>query len=250
MPRARGRRVATTVAALALLVGAVWISSAFACTNLATISLSSGFGHPGDRITLIGTSFPVPRATSTTPPTPVVVRWKSIDGPIIANAVPDRTGTISTTFTVPQSDPGNVVIVAVQRRPVIDPAQPDAPPATYIDEAGTPARATFRILANGEFAPTSVPFSPVLATGEGDAFVENNRYLSGALWSRGIGNALRIWDGWCHDWPWWKDRDGDPAGVRVLNGSYRLSAISHRSGAFARALAPRGRCRSRPCRSR
>jgi esterase/lipase superfamily enzyme len=44
----------------------------------------------------------------------------------------------------------------------------------------------------------------VLATGEGDAFVENNRYLSGALWSRGIGNALRLWDGWAHDWPWWK----------------------------------------------
>jgi esterase/lipase superfamily enzyme len=44
----------------------------------------------------------------------------------------------------------------------------------------------------------------VLATGEGDAFVDNNRYLSGALWSRGIGNALRIWDGWAHDWPWWK----------------------------------------------
>jgi esterase/lipase superfamily enzyme len=44
----------------------------------------------------------------------------------------------------------------------------------------------------------------VLATGEGDAFVDNNRYLSGLLWQRGIGNALRIWDGWAHDWPWWR----------------------------------------------
>src|SRR4051794_15788082 len=119
MPRARGRRVATTVAALALVTSALWMASAFACTNLATISLSSGFGHPGDRITIIGTSFPVPRPTSTTPTTPVVVRWKSIDGPIIANAVPDRTGTISATFTVPQTDPGNVVIVAVQRRAIV-----------------------------------------------------------------------------------------------------------------------------------
>ncbi len=172
MPRARGRRfattVATTVAMLAVLGPALWMASAYACTNLATISLSSGFGHPGERITLIGTSFPVPRTTSTTPATPVVVRWKSIDGPVIANAVPDRTGTISATFTVPQSDPGNVVIVAVQRRAVVDPAQPDNPPSLLIDEAGTPARATFRVLANGEFAPTSVPFSPVLATGEGD----------------------------------------------------------------------------------
>jgi esterase/lipase superfamily enzyme len=44
----------------------------------------------------------------------------------------------------------------------------------------------------------------ILATGEGDAFVDNNRYLSGMLWGRGIGNALRLWDGWAHDWPWWK----------------------------------------------
>ena len=45
----------------------------------------------------------------------------------------------------------------------------------------------------------------ILATGEGDSFVDNNRYLSRALWERGIGNALRIWDGWAHDWPWWRD---------------------------------------------
>jgi esterase/lipase superfamily enzyme len=44
----------------------------------------------------------------------------------------------------------------------------------------------------------------VLATGAEDAFVENNRYLSRILWERGVGNALRIWDGWAHDWPWWR----------------------------------------------
>lgn len=44
----------------------------------------------------------------------------------------------------------------------------------------------------------------ILATGQDDVFVENNRYLSGILWERGIGNALRIWDGWAHDWPWWR----------------------------------------------
>ena len=45
----------------------------------------------------------------------------------------------------------------------------------------------------------------ILATGKDDSFVENNRYLSRALWEKGIGNALRLWDGWAHDWPWWKD---------------------------------------------
>jgi esterase/lipase superfamily enzyme len=44
----------------------------------------------------------------------------------------------------------------------------------------------------------------VLATGQDDAFAENNRYLSGILWEKGVGNALRLWDGWAHDWPWWK----------------------------------------------
>ena len=33
---------------------------------------------------------------------------------------------------------------------------------------------------------------------------ENNRRLSAALWDKGIGNALRVWDGWAHDWPYWE----------------------------------------------
>jgi esterase/lipase superfamily enzyme len=45
----------------------------------------------------------------------------------------------------------------------------------------------------------------ILATGRDDAFVGNNQYLSRALWDRGVGNALRLWDGWAHDWPWWRD---------------------------------------------
>ena len=30
------------------------------------------------------------------------------------------------------------------------------------------------------------------------------RSLSATLWSKGIGNALRIWDGWAHDWQYWE----------------------------------------------
>ena len=173
MPRARGSRVAATVATLVALAGsaAFWVGQVFACTNLATISLSAAYGHPGDRIVIIGTSFPVTRPTAANPnptATPVVVRWKSSDGLILASAVPDRTGTISATFTVPQDTPGNVVLVATQRRGVVDPANPDAEPTVYVDEIGTPARASFRLLANGESAPEPVAFSPTLAGG-GDA---------------------------------------------------------------------------------
>ncbi|MCC6165804.1 MAG: esterase family protein [Caldilineaceae bacterium] len=44
----------------------------------------------------------------------------------------------------------------------------------------------------------------ILALGNADPNIENNRALSGALWSKGIGNALREWEGWCHDWPYWQ----------------------------------------------
>jgi esterase/lipase superfamily enzyme len=44
----------------------------------------------------------------------------------------------------------------------------------------------------------------ILVTGESDAFRENNEYLSNALWRRGIWHAFRLWDGWAHDWPWWR----------------------------------------------
>lgn len=43
----------------------------------------------------------------------------------------------------------------------------------------------------------------ILAVGRGDGLVHQNRELSGTLWQKGIGNALREWDGFAHDWPWW-----------------------------------------------
>ena len=45
----------------------------------------------------------------------------------------------------------------------------------------------------------------ILVTGEEDAFRADNEHLSGVLWSKGVWHALRIWDGWCHDWPWWQE---------------------------------------------
>ncbi len=44
----------------------------------------------------------------------------------------------------------------------------------------------------------------ILATGHDDSFRSNNESLSATLWRKQIGHALRIWDGWAHDWPWWK----------------------------------------------
>ena len=44
----------------------------------------------------------------------------------------------------------------------------------------------------------------ILVTGRDDSFRQNNEWLSQVLWERGVGNALRLWDGWAHDWPWWR----------------------------------------------
>ena len=44
----------------------------------------------------------------------------------------------------------------------------------------------------------------IMATGRDDRLIHNARTMSGALWSKGIGNALREWEGWSHDWPYWQ----------------------------------------------
>lgn len=44
----------------------------------------------------------------------------------------------------------------------------------------------------------------ILAIGRDDTARANNEALSATLWDKGIGNALRIWDGWAHDWPYWE----------------------------------------------
>ena len=43
----------------------------------------------------------------------------------------------------------------------------------------------------------------ILAVGRDDPGRTSNEQLSGNLWHHGVGNALRIWDGWSHDWPYW-----------------------------------------------
>ena len=43
----------------------------------------------------------------------------------------------------------------------------------------------------------------ILAVGRDDSLCPSNLEFSQTLWDRGIGNALRVWDGWAHDWPYW-----------------------------------------------
>lgn len=44
----------------------------------------------------------------------------------------------------------------------------------------------------------------VMATGKEDGLIWAARNMSEVLWGKGIGNALREWDGWSHDWQYWQ----------------------------------------------
>jgi esterase/lipase superfamily enzyme len=44
----------------------------------------------------------------------------------------------------------------------------------------------------------------ILVAGQSDPMRGNTEWMSHVLWEKGIGNALRIWDGFGHDWPWWQ----------------------------------------------
>jgi hypothetical protein len=151
------------LATVALLLGAVG-ATAFACSNLATIILSTGRGRAGATVTLTGASFIYPRATTGQQPTKVVVHWQSEDGAVLAEAVPDRFGSISATFTVPEAPPGIYVITATQLTPRVTPGAPADAAPTFVAELGTPARASFEVVGPGAptvvRAPTTEPVAP------------------------------------------------------------------------------------------
>jgi esterase/lipase superfamily enzyme len=45
----------------------------------------------------------------------------------------------------------------------------------------------------------------ILAVGHDDSLRASNEQLSAVLWSKDIRHALRIWDGFAHDWPVWHE---------------------------------------------
>ncbi|MGH9278708.1 MAG: hypothetical protein ACRD12_11490, partial [Acidimicrobiales bacterium] len=129
-------------------------AAAFACTNLATLNLSSSAGKAGDTVTVTGSSFNV-NAKDVAASFPVVLHWNGVDGATLAQVQPDKAGNISATFTVPDGQPGYYVIVATQRN------------AQNVDVYGTPARASYQILGpNGQSVVTPVGSSAGAVTTE------------------------------------------------------------------------------------
>jgi hypothetical protein len=167
-------RLAVLVAIGAFIVGLG--ASAFACANLATLNLSAGSGRPGTTITFTGAGFAVPRASTGLTPTPVVVHWEWEDGAVIAEVVPDRYGSISAQFTVPETRPGTYIIVATQKTPRRAPGASQEEPAALFPEPGTPARASFEVLAPGAVAAQR---SPVIESGDG---ADSQGQLDATVW--------------------------------------------------------------------
>jgi len=45
----------------------------------------------------------------------------------------------------------------------------------------------------------------VIATGRDDPNVEESRRIAGLLRGKSVPATLHLWDGWAHDWPYWKE---------------------------------------------
>lgn len=153
LPMSYKKKVAflSTVAAAAVLAT---VAVGFACTNLATLNLSSAAGKPGDVVTVTGSSFAV-NSRDVAASFPVALHWNGVDGLTLATVQPDKAGNISATFTVPDGQPGYYVIVATQKD------------ARGIDTYGTPARASYQILGpNGQSVIQAAGPSPAPVTSE------------------------------------------------------------------------------------
>ena len=136
------RKKVTTVFGAAAAASVIAGAAAFACTNLATLNLSSTAGKAGDQVTVTGSSFRV-NAQNLSASDAVVLRWNGTEGTELARVMPDKAGNISATFAIPEGQPGYYVIVATQKN------------AQGVDAYGTPARASFQILgANGQSVVT------------------------------------------------------------------------------------------------
>jgi esterase/lipase superfamily enzyme len=60
--------------------------------------------------------------------------------------------------------------------------------------------------AEGESRDRLASVEWVVATGEHDSLVDDNRHFAGILAAKGIPHHAEIWPGqFGHDWPWWKE---------------------------------------------
>lgn len=126
------RSIVALIAGTALLV--VGGSVAFACTNLATLNLGASAAQAGDTIEVTGSSF----RTADRGGQEVVLRWDALDAPGLMTVMPDASGTISTSVTIPADAPGGAYVLVATQESISDDGE-------VSDAYGTPARATILV---------------------------------------------------------------------------------------------------------
>jgi hypothetical protein len=134
--------------ALAIPLSAAALASA--CTGLATVATSASAAAPGAKITVNGSGF-VAHDASDSRTEPAMIRFDTLDGPVIATASPTSQadgGKFSVEITVPALAPGEHVVVTTQNGT-------DGRPAY-----GTPARQAFTVTP----APAPPPPPPAPPT--------------------------------------------------------------------------------------
>ena len=141
MARWAGRAAGPGVALVSL---AVWAAAAsWACVPIATVTVTPAQARPGDEVQVSGIRFVMP--------TPVVLRFGSVDGAVLATIdMPRSANTLfSTKVRVPaDARPGPLVVVAMQE------AVPESGGAPW----GVPARAIITVLdAQGNAPPSTFP---------------------------------------------------------------------------------------------
>lgn len=129
--------------ALAAICSSLFAAAAYACTALATLNLSTTSGPGGTTVAAKGAAFSTAAGAS-----PVVLHLDRADGPVLAQATPDRSGSFSTNFTVPQTTPGQHVIVATQKNAKGEMA------------FGSPARAGFQVVGPDARPSAQSPAAP------------------------------------------------------------------------------------------
>lgn len=161
-------------------------SVAYACTSLATISLSPGSGPAGTTVTVKGKGFAPHDRTDDRAGELAYVRFDSQRGPVLAEVAPKgNSGSFTVEIQIPQSaDPGNHVILATQNRTngspaggtparqafaVTTPAQAEAPPAAVTpSRPGRPGRQA-QAPARQDAPAAATPSQPATSTASGRA---------------------------------------------------------------------------------
>ncbi|MGQ9548624.1 MAG: esterase family protein [Roseiflexus sp.] len=59
-------------------------------------------------------------------------------------------------------------------------------------------------LQPGQYADAIRRLDIIMAIGRDDELAPGNAALSEAFWHKGIWHAMRWWNGWAHDWPYWQ----------------------------------------------